>query len=314
MQAVAQLLSQLRAAPPADTFLRSVLTLPATPLPDQPLPAYFPAWLTALLQAQGIPHLTSAQAQALQHLAQGHHVCLMAPHGRMLFRMLAMYQDPELEQQHGHALCIFPYKDRQHAQVQTFSTWNAHLPAARRLDIAVYDGDTPRTQRLSMRQALPRLVCTTPEMLHAGILAYHSGWRAFLQGLRYIVLADIHRYNSALLSHTAHLLRRLQRLTQHYGARPRYVLTAAPLANMAEIASGLTAHTCHIVPGTAWQPHSHSQILLESSREPVALCRDLLAQYQAAGLQPLVFVPQPLFSRLAATQPEPSWALCTKAE
>ena len=45
----------------------------------------------------------------------------------MLFRMLAMYQDPELVQQRAHALFIFPYKDRQNAQLQTFHTWNEQL-------------------------------------------------------------------------------------------------------------------------------------------------------------------------------------------
>ena len=55
----------------------------------------------------------------------------------------------------------------------------------------MYDGDTPGTERRAIKQALPRLVLTTPEMLHMGILAYHGGWRAFFQELRYVVLADV---------------------------------------------------------------------------------------------------------------------------
>ena len=88
----------------------------------------------------------------------------------------------------------------------------------------------------AIKQAVPRLVLTTPEMLHAGILAYHGGWRAFFQDLCYVVLADVHLCVGALGAHMAHLLRRLQRLANHYGAQPQYLLTSAPLANMEEVA------------------------------------------------------------------------------
>lgn len=310
MQSLEHLLAQLRTPLSSGTRFHSALTLPSTAAPCQPFPESFPAWLVTLLRAQGVEHLAEHQWQALNHLRQGHHVCLMAPGGRMVFRTLAMYQDSTLAER-GHALCIFPHKDRQIAQVQTFSAWNASLAGEHRLDSVVYDGDTPRTQRLAIRQSLPTLVLTTPEMLHAGILPYHSGWRAFLQALRYIVLADVHRYSSALLTHMAHILRRLQRVTQHYGSRPQYLLTSAPVANMAEIARGLTAQPCLVVSGTAYAARTQSRIVIESTSEPVTLCRELITQQQAAGLQPLLLMPATLLARLAAFHADPSWAICS---
>ena len=141
-----------------------------------------------------------------------------------MVRLLAMYQSLAVEQR-GHALYIFPSKPRALAQSSAFATWNAALAPEHRLSVAMYDGDTPGTERRAIKQALPRLVLTTPEMLHMGILAYHGGWRAFFQELRYVVLADVQLAVGAFGAHLAHLLRRLHRLAHHYGAQPQYLLT-----------------------------------------------------------------------------------------
>ena len=269
------------------------------PLPNQALPAYLPSWLTTLASTQGIVRLTDAQWQALDFLHQGRHVCLMAPTGagRGVVRLLAMYQSLAVEQR-GHALYIFPYKPRALAQSSAFATWNAALAPEYRLSIAMYDGDTPGTERRAIKQALPRLVLTTPEMLHTGILAYHGGWRAFFQGLRYVVLADVHLAMGAFGAHLAHLLRRLYRLAHHYGVQPQYLLTSAPLANMEEVAHTLTAQVCTVVTGEAQRTQPQTRLLLESHDDPVSFCRTLMARHQEAGIEHIVLAPGRLVPQL----------------
>jgi DEAD/DEAH box helicase domain-containing protein len=211
-----------------------------------------------------------------------------------------MYQSLTAEQR-GHALYIFSHKPRALAQSSAFATWNAALAPEHRLRVAMYDGDTPGTERRTIKQALPHLVLTTPEMLHTGMLAYHGGWRAFFQELRYVVLADVHLGVGALGAHLAHLLRRLYRLAQHYGAQPQYLLTSAPLANMAEVAHTLTAQGCTVVTGEARQTQPQSRLLLESQDDPLSLCRMLLACQQEAGVEePLVLAPGHLVPHLHA--------------
>ena len=243
--------------------------------------------------------LTGSQRQALDLLRQGRHVCLMAPTGagRGVVRLLAMYQSLAVEQR-GHALYIFPYKPRALAQSSAFTTWNAALAPEHRLSVAMYDGDTPGTERRAIKQALPRLVLTTPEMLHTGILAYHGGWRAFFQELRYVVLADVQLAVGAFGAHLAHLLRRLHRLAHHYGAQPQYLLTSAPLANMAEVAHTLTAQVCTVVTGETHGTQPQSRLLLESQDDPVSLCRTLMARHQEAGIEPIVLAPGRLVPQL----------------
>jgi len=193
MLALEPFVTQLIRTPPSGSQIHSHLTLPPTPPPERDFPAHFPAWLRTLLKTQGITHLSQAQWQALQLLHQGHHVCLTLPtgSGRGVVRLLTLYQSIGVDR-HGHALAIFPQKQRELAQLGMARTWNDRLAPEHRLAVAIYDGDTPGTERRVIKQAIPHLVLTTPEMLHAGILAYHSGWRALFQGLRYVVLADLH--------------------------------------------------------------------------------------------------------------------------
>ena len=298
-QSIEVFLTGLTTDPVLGSLIRTHGTLFPGQALDQELPAAFPAWLTALALTQGIASLTGSQRQALDCLRQGQHVCLMAPTGagRGVVRLLAMYQSLAVEQR-GHALYIFTYKPRALAQSSAFATWNAALAPEHRLSVAMYDGDTPGTERRAIKQALPRLVLTTPEMLHSGILAYHGGWRAFFQELRYVVLADVHLGVGAFGGHLAHLLRRLHRLAQHYGAQPQYLLTSAPLANMEEVAHTLTAQVCTVVAGEARQTQPQSRLLVESQDDPVRLCRILLACQQEAGVEPVVFAPARLVPHL----------------
>ena len=292
-------LARLTTDPALGSLIRTHGTLLPGQVLDHELPAAFPPWLTTLACTQGIARLTGFQLQALDCLRQGQHVCLMAPTGagRGVVRLLAMYQSLAVGQR-GHALYIFSSKPRALAQSSAFATWNAALAPEHRLSVAMYDGDTPGTERRAIKQALPRLVLTTPEMLHTGLLAYHGGWRAFFQELRYVVLADVHLGAGAFGVHLAHLLRRLHRLAQHYGAQPQYLLTSAPLANMAEVAHMLTAQVCTVVSGEARRTQPQSRLLLASRDDPVSLCRTLIARQQEAGIESLVLAPGRLVPHL----------------
>ena len=197
---------------------------------------------------------------------QGEHLCVSAPTGggRGLVRLLALYNSlstiPE-----GHALLIFPHKSRELAQLAKLTTWNEQLPAPYRLSAAIYDGDTPQSQRRSIRLSPPRLLLTTPEMLHAGMLAYHAGWRGFFQHLRAIVLVDVHLCAGALGAHMTHLLARVQRLSSHYGSQPQYLMTSAPVANLHDVARRLIGQPCAVVEGEAFQSHVQSRIVVAAS-------------------------------------------------
>jgi DEAD/DEAH box helicase domain-containing protein len=290
MTALEQFVDRLSRNPPAGSRVHAHLTLPPTVPAFGPEPAArLPSWLMALLHTQGIERLSASQWRLLEAVQQGQHVCLAAPAGggRGIARLLVLYRSLG-EPGQGHALCIVSQKHRELAQLRTVLSWNEHLPAAHRLSAAIYDGDTPRTQRRTIKQSPPALLLTTPEMLHAGILAYHGGWRAFFERLRYVVLADLHHCQGALGVHLAHLWRRVLRVCRHYGARPQHLVTSAPYGNLAAVVQALTGEPGTVIVGEAWRRQPQSRIMVKTSGDPEAVQHDLVARLETAGLTPLV--------------------------
>ena len=287
MQPLDQFVAELTRVPPAACHVQSALTQPPSPPLAHPLPDRFPPWLLAMLNACGVTRLTTGQAEALDELHAGRHLLFTAPNGRRLVRQLAMFQSIGVDRQ-GHSMWIFPFKHREQAQRQFLLQCNDQLTIEHQLSVATYDGGTPVTERRAIRQAAPDLVFTTPEMLHAGILAYHSGWRALLQHLRTVVLADLHLCVGPLMTHLGHLLRRLDRLARHYGSQPQFLLTSDPLANAAEVAQTLTGRACACVHGEAWRPHEQRRVMMRTPRDVTSVGRELASRLLQARLPSLV--------------------------
>ena len=106
------------------------------------------------------------------------------------------------------------------------------------LRAVTYDGDTPSDERTWARKNA-NVVLTNPEMLHMGILPSHKRWATFLMRLRYVVVDELHTLRGIFGSHVAHVLRRLRRVCEHYGADPTFCFASATIGNPGELASEL---------------------------------------------------------------------------
>ena len=129
------------------------------------------------------------------------------------------------------ALLIFPTKALAQDQLRSLRSWL--VPGCRAV---TYDGDTPTDDRAWARKNA-NVVLTNPEMLHVGILPSHHRWATFLMRLRYVVVDELHTLRGIFGSHVAHVLRRLRRVCEHYGARPPFCFASATIGNPAELAS-----------------------------------------------------------------------------
>ena len=294
MSSIDTIVSELTRISRPDVTVRSHFTLPPSPLDPQALPDRFPSWLAEAARAHGVTQLSHGQKHALDLLFQGENVFLSAPggSGQGLLRLLAMFQSLGADQP-GHALFVFAHKQREQHQLQQFLTWNDGLDPDHQLAAAIYDGDTPTTQRRAMRQHLPQIVLTTPEMLHAGILAYHSGWRALFQHLRYVVIPDLHLCAGALLSHFCHLIRRLQRLAAHYGSTPQMLLTSTPLLHAESISRTLTGQTCQVVSPEPWRPSPQHRVVIQATQDAISAAKAILDPLRNTGLPTVVLANQP---------------------
>ncbi|MEW5987664.1 MAG: DEAD/DEAH box helicase [Chloroflexota bacterium] len=225
-------------------FMSQVVTwrrLPARPPRYTPPPADLSPHVLTALRQRGIEPFYTHQAAAITAALQGQNVIVATAtaSGKSLCYTVPVLHTL-LTQPQARALYLFPTKALAHDQLAE----TAALIAAGRLPVAIhpYDGDTPQSQRRQARQAAGILL-TNPDMLHSGILPYHTGWRAFFANLRFVVVDEIHSYRGVFGSHVANVLRRLRRLCRFYGSDPQFIATSATIAN----------------------PQAHAERLLEAS-------------------------------------------------
>jgi DEAD/DEAH box helicase domain-containing protein len=135
----------------------------------------------------------------------------------------------------SRALYLYPTKALAQDQARALNAFGL----GRHVRPAIYDGDTPREQRRSIRQSA-NVVLTNPDMLHVGILPNHGAWADFLTRLDAVVIDEAHVYRGVFGSHVANVLRRLRRIAAAYGSEPRFMLASATIANPVELAERLT--------------------------------------------------------------------------
>ncbi len=211
--------------------------LPAQPARYAPWPSGLDGRLPLAMRARGIEQLYTHQAQAVAAALAGQNVVVVTPtaSGKTLCYNLpvlhTLLNDPD-----ARALYLFPTKalaQDQRVELQgLLETLQASVGAA------TYDGDTPRGQRKRIREAA-QIVLSNPDMLHTGILPHHTQWATFFQGLRLVVIDEMHSYRGVFGSHMANVLRRLRRICRFYGSDPPFILTSATIANPGEHARRL---------------------------------------------------------------------------
>lgn len=122
-----------------------------------------------------------------------------------------------------------------------------------KLTVARYDGQVLKGDRKEIRERKPQYVLTTPDMLHAAILAgsfNDNQWRYLLAGLRYVVIDELHTYRGVLGASFANLLRRLQRLCQLHGSNPQFLCASATMVEPAQTVEQLIGRTPVVVDGS----------------------------------------------------------------
>ena len=195
------------------------------------------------LERKGFWPLYSHQAQAIDALETGHNVIVSTPaaSGKSLCYHVPVLASI-LENRGSRAIYIYPTKALAQDQLRGLAGLGEGLP----LQAAIFDGDTPRSERSSIKKS-SQVLLTNPDMLHLGILPNHKTWSRLLQGLRYVVLDESHVYRGVFGSHVANVLRRLRRICRLYGSDPQYILCSATIANPGELAEGLTGLSFEVI-------------------------------------------------------------------
>ncbi len=225
----------------ADRILHRV-DEPARPAVVEPWPEWIDASVREHFIAQGAEVLWGHQAEALRRLEQGRHVVVSTgtASGKSLVFMAPALQ--ALSQgRSGRALdggkrptvlYLAPTK------ALAADQWRRLPHDAAGLRAATVDGDNSREERAWARDHATYIL-TNPDTLHHTLLPGHERWSRFWSGLSYVVIDECHHYRGVFGAHVAHVLRRLRRVGERYGASPQFIASSATVADPAESAGRL---------------------------------------------------------------------------
>jgi len=199
-----------------------------------------PEAIREALSTLDIGALYSHQTEAIENLRAGRHTAIVT--GTASGKTLC-YNLPVLERllarPEAKALYLFPTKALAQDQMRGLRRLaDARPELAELVKCGTYDGDTPAPTRRKLRREA-NIILTNPDMLHQGILPYHSRWGSFFADLDFVVVDEIHSYRGIFGSNVANVLRRLNRICRHYGSSPTYVCCSATIANPGELAERL---------------------------------------------------------------------------
>ncbi len=257
---------------------------------DSSLPPEFKA-LEPLLADQKIRDLYTHQSRALRLVESGKNVVLATPtaSGKTLVYNFAALRE-SLADPESRSLYLFPLKALEWDQRGRLEREIEQLgDVASHIRVAIYDGDTPDSQRRKIRESPPQILITTPDMLHAGILPHHANWRAFFKGLRIVVIDELHTYRGIFGSHIAQLLRRLDRVAHFHGARPQFVAASATIANPGELATQLTGRPFEVIEESGAPRTARQLLLFRPTGSPYSLAARLFRLSVGLGLRTIAF-------------------------
>lgn len=246
--------------------------------------------LAPALARRGVGALYQHQARALERLDAGADVVLATPtaSGKTLVYQLPVLQAARAGEE-ARALYLFPLKalardqrDRLRADAEALGLSGDDL-------VEVYDGDTPTGRRKRIRERPPRVLITTPDMLHVGILPRHASWRELFATLRWIVVDELHAYRGVFGAHVAQVLRRLLRVAAHHGARPRIVAASATIANPGELAGALAGRPFDVIEADGAPRPPRHVLLLNPSGSPYTAAARLFRLATGLGLRTIAF-------------------------
>ncbi len=185
------------------------------------------------------------------------------------------------------ALYLFPLKGLEQDQLRNLNELSGLLGMGE--TGKVYDGDTASFARRNIRESLPHVIFTNPDMLHLAIMPFHKKWEEFFRNLKFIVVDEVHSYRGVFGSHVAQVFRRLRRICDFYGSSPRFVAASATIADPSRLAGDLTGLPFETVQESGAPSAGKHFFLVNPIESPYTVATRLFAQCLRAGIRTIVF-------------------------
>jgi DEAD/DEAH box helicase domain-containing protein len=242
------------------------------------------------LDKLGIQALYDHQAEAMERIRRGENVVVSTPtaSGKTLIYNLPVVEswlkDPEAK-----ALYIFPLKALEQDQWKAFQEFVSHFPEKARAWAEIYDGDTSSYRRRKIRERIPPVLITNPDMVHLSLLAFHTQWEELFRKLRFVVIDELHTYKGIFGSHLTQVIRRLRRVCEFYGSSPQIIASSATIANPKIFAERLTGLPFSAIDRSGAPRAGRHFLFLNPTASPYTLAARLFLDCIEAGFRTIAF-------------------------
>ncbi|MGD9082285.1 MAG: DEAD/DEAH box helicase, partial [Desulfobacterales bacterium] len=269
-----------------------VLSKPGKPWPEQ---------IKTVIKSAGIHDLYQHQADAVDLIRSGRHlvVATTTASGKTLIYNLSVLENV-LKNPESKALYIFPLKALAQDQLRMFKEMAGTGELIKKPTIEIYDGDTSAWHRKRIREAVPNILLTNPEMIHLSLLAHHHKWADFFCGLDMVVVDEVHTYRGIMGSHMAQVFRRLRRICSFYGAGPTFIFCSATVSNPSQLAQQLTGLTVDTIRKSGAPTGAKHIVFLNPVHGPAQTAILLLKAALHRGLRTIVYTQSRKLTELIA--------------
>ena len=202
-----------------------------------------------------------------------------------------------LENPSRRAIFIYPTKALTKDQYRKLKEFVAFF-GENRIQAGIYDGDTAPNERSRIREQA-NIILTNPDMINASFLPNHNkyGFPHLFANLDTIVIDELHAYRGAFGSQVSNVFRRLLRICDYHGNRPKFLCSSATIANPLELAENI-CHTPFVLieqdgsPSPARHIHFYQPEYLEGAKRKKSVTEELkviLPQLILSGVRTITF-------------------------
>ena len=245
--------------------------------------------ISRLLQDARIANLYTHQVEAIAKVKGGEDILVATPtaSGKSLIYNIPVLE-AMLDNPATRALYIFPLKALEQDQLKNLLDLISMLPGDRP-SAAIYDGDTSAWARKKIKEKIPNIILTNPDMLHRAILAYHEKWADFFSNLAFVIIDEVHTYRGIFGSHLVQLLRRLRRLCHLYSTRPQFILSSATIQNPGEFGMNLIGRNVEVISQSGAPKSGQHFLFLNPLSSTAFTATQFFIRCLRAGLRTITF-------------------------
>ncbi|HIC99437.1 MAG TPA: DEAD/DEAH box helicase, partial [Pyrodictiaceae archaeon] len=233
------------------------------------------------------------QVEALNALYSGKNIVVTTPtaSGKSEIFRLAIF-DSYLSNPHNTYLLIYPTRALINNQYEKFSFENFHFfrITKKTVNAKILTGDVELSERRAILREKPRVIFTTPDMLHHHILRNLKDYEWLLRNLRYLVVDELHVYRGVFGTNAAYVFRRLLRALKRFGVKPQVIALSATLRNPKEFAENFFNLEFEAIT-KATNPFPERYLVLFEPRRlnEMHLLKAIVEELAEKGIKTLVF-------------------------